>query len=421
MKLNIHKKVLILVLGTGLATFLVLGIFSYLSKNIVQKDMAKMSVDLGEKSASYTDEILITELKQTFGELTKAKAEYINREMEITRDDAGILAEAMTNIMSHPENYLPRTLPDPRTQPVKNGQTYLIFAPDIRDKVTPELMQEISIAANIGDLLEEMTLDYSDYNCTAFAGSVKGWYFCSRVILNDNGKAHLSVGNQPTDVSDLYMTLTGKGEKTYQQIGASAPFYDAEGNLAGVVGLDYSNEDIYEWVAKDLFTKNNMSFVLNEHGEILFSTKNIDAKIFNKATKAINKEESGVVQITTGGQDYYVAFSPVEDIGWIFCMIVSEEEILDMAGSSHNYFLQQIKNLQNRLNQDYSLMNTLSIVIPILLLIILFVMSTKLSWRFVKPINFPTACTKFLTAISIRKFQSKPATRLNTLQFVSTL
>ena len=411
MKLNIHKKVLTLVLGTGLATFLVLGLFSYVSKSIVQRDMAKMSAELGEKSANYTDEVLTKELEQTLGELAKAKAEFINREMAITREDATILAQAMTNIISHPENYSPRTQPDPRTQSVKNGQTYLIFAPEIRDKVTPELMQEISIAANISDLLEEMTRAYSDYNCTAFAGSAKGWYFCSRIVLDANGKVNFNenipfsheriydfdprkrpwyekaVAAQKPVVSDLYMTLSGVGERSYQQIGASAPFYDAAGNFAGVVGLDYSNEDIYAWINEKSFAKSDLNFVLNEENEILFSSGNENKKFFNKATQAVIKDKSGVVQITIEGKDFYVAFAPMPDINWTFCMVVSEDEILMSTESTHNYFLQQIKKLQDKMNQEYSYMNGIFIVIPLALLIILFVMSTKLSRRFVKPIN----------------------------------
>ena len=411
MKLNIHKKVLILVLGTGLATFLVLGLFSYMSKTILQKDMAKMSVNLGKKSASYTDEILIAELKQTLGSLAKAKAEYINREMAIARYDAAILAEAMTEIISNPEKHPPKTLPDPRTQSVKNGQTYLIFAPDIRDNVTPAFMQEISIAANISGLLEEISKYYSQYNCTAFAGSEKGWYFCSRIVLDDSGKANFNENipfsheriynfdprkrpwyikaaeaKKPV-VSDLYMTLTGDGEKTYQQIGASAPFYDAAGNFAGVAGLDYSNEDIYNWINREHFTQNDMNFVLNEHGEILFSTQNIDERIFDKATKAISENKSGIVQITIDEQDYYLALAPMKDINWTFCMIVSEEEVLKATSRTHDYFVQQIKNLQNRLNQEFSYVNRIFIIIPALLLVLLFLMSTKLSRRLVKPIN----------------------------------
>ncbi|MBR0059886.1 MAG: SpoIIE family protein phosphatase, partial [Selenomonadaceae bacterium] len=407
MKLNIHKKVLILVLGTGLATFLMLGIFSYSEKNIVQKDMAKASVELGEKSAIYTDALLEDELKQTLGKLAESKAEYINSEMAITRDNAKILANAMTEIMSHPENYLPRTPPDPRTDSVMNGQTYLIFAPDVRDAVTPELMQEISIAANIGDLLDEMARSYSKYNCTAFAGSEKGWYFCSRVVLGEDGKAHFdeaipfsreriysfdprrrpwyvkAAQAQAPVVSDLYMTLTGAGEKSYQQIGASAPFYDAAGNFIGVAGLDASNEDIFNYVNKS----GDLSFVLNERGEILFWSSAIEKEFFTEAARKIVAGESSVVPLTLNDKDFYLAFAPMKDIGWSFGMIVSEDEVLQSTRTTHDYFLAQIKSLQEKMTGEYSFMNTLSIVIPVALLIILFLMSTNLSRRFVKPIN----------------------------------
>ena len=411
MKFNIHKKVLTLVLGTGLATFLVLGLFSYVSKEIVQRDMAKMSNELGQKSATYTDDILIKELAQTLGELAKAKAEFINRELVITRDDAATLAEAMTEITSHPENYLPRTQPDPRTQPVKNGQTYMVLAPDIRDNVTPELMQEISIASNISYMLEEMTKSYSIYNCTAFVGSENGWYLCSRVVLDKNDKVNFNetipfsreriysfdprkrpwykkaLAAQEPVINDLYMTLTGEGEKGYQQIGASAPFYDAKGNFAGVVGLDYSNVDIYKWINRKSFAKSDLNFVLNEYNEVLFTSDSVDKRFFTKSIQAIDKGDSGVAQITIDNQDYYVAFAPMKDINWTFCMIVSENEILKSTKSTHDYFLQQIENLKKRMNQEYSYMQGIFVIIPVLLLIILFLMSTKLSRQFVKPIN----------------------------------
>ncbi len=407
MKLNIHKKVLILVLGTGLATFLMISIFNYCEKNIVQKDMAKASVELGEKSAIYTDALLEEELKQTLGKLAESKAEYINSEMAITRENATILANAMTQIMSHPENYLPRTPPDPRTDSVLNGQTYLIFAPDIRDAVTPELMQEISIAANIGDLLDEMTRSYSKYNCTAFAGSEKGWYFCSRVVLGEDGTSHFdeavpfsreriysfdprrrpwyvkAAQAQAPVVSDLYMTLTGAGEKSYQQIGASAPFYDAAGNFIGVAGLDASNEDIFNYVNNS----GDLSFVLNENGEILFWSSAVEKDFFMEAARKVVAGESGVMPLTLNDKDFYLAFAPMKDIGWSFGMVISEDEVLKSTQSTHDYFLDQIKVLQEKMTGEYSYMNTVSIVIPVALLVALFLMSTNLSRRFVKPIN----------------------------------
>ena len=434
MKLNIHNKVLVLVLGTGLIAFLVLSIFSYFGQRVVQKDMAEMSVELGEKSASYTEKFLVEELKQTFGNLVKVKAELIDHELSITVEGAGILADAMTEIMSHPENYLQKNPPDPRTTPIKNGQMYLIFAPDLRDNVTPEIQQEIALAANIGDLLDEIARDYSDYNCTVFAGSAKGWHLCSRIVLGDDGKAHFdeiipfsheriyefdprtrpwykkAADAQEPVISDLYSTIGGAGEKSYQQIGASAPFYDAAGNFAGVVGLDYSNDDVYKFINRTQFTQNGLTFVLNEHGEIIFSSqhrgvfavndsedlvsrrgrrdlRNSAEKDISDAANKMVAGEQGVLPIILDGKDYYIAFAPMKNIGWSFGMLVSEEEILKATQDTGDYFFNQVTNLQNQMRQEYSHVNNLAVAVPVALLIILFLMSTNLSRRFVKPIN----------------------------------
>ena len=262
MKLNIHRKVLFLVLGAGLATFLVLSIFSYFGKGVVQRDMAAMGVELGEKSASYTDELLIDQLKQTLGELAEAKAQFIDREMAVTREDAEILADAITEIMSHPENYSPKTLPDPRVNPVRNGELYRIYAPDIRNNITPEIQNELDLAANVNDILTEILKSYTGVNATAFAGGEKGWYMCARLVIDENGKTdfinpiyfsheriyefdprkrpwYIAAKNANASViSDLYHTIEASGEVSYQQIGASAPFYDAAGNMIGVAGID---------------------------------------------------------------------------------------------------------------------------------------------------------------------------------------
>ena len=434
MKLNIHKKVLILVFGAGLVAFLVLGTFAYFGQRVVQKDMEEMSVELGEKSASYTEKFLTEELKQTLGNLAKVKAELINREMTITVEDAGVLASVMTEIISHPENYLPKNPPDPRTSPVKNGQTYLIFAPDLRDNVTPEIQQEIAIAANIGGLLEEVARNYSNCNCTVFAGSAKGWHLCSRIVLSDDGKAHFdenipfshqriyefdprtrpwytkAAKAQEPVISDLYTTIGGTGEKGYQQIGASAPFYDAAGNFAGVVGLDYSNEDLYKFINRTQFTQSGFSFVLNDQGKIILSSqdegifavnnsedlvgrrggrdlRNSSDKLISDAARKMVAGEGGVLPITLNDGNYYIAFAPIEDINWSLGVVVSAEEILKETQGTGDYFFRQVTNLQNQMRQEYSYINNLAAAIPVALLIILFFMGTDLSRRFVKPIN----------------------------------
>ncbi len=422
MKLNIHKKVLILVLGAGLTTFLVLGIFSYFGKNIVQRDMALMSVELGEKSANYTHNLLINQLKQTLGELALARAQFMDRELSIIKEDAEILASAMTEIMSQPENYLPKTLPDPRTDSVRNAEPYRIYAPDIRDNLTPEIQNELELAANINVILAETLKTYEGYNATAFVGGEKGWYICARLVLDKDGKTdydnpiHFSHeriyefdprkrpwyiaaknANKPV-ISQLYRTIEADG---YLQIGASAPFYDAAGNLIGVAGVDSSNIDLYNWVNEVSESGDIINFVLNDTGEIIFSSQtegilavnnSKDLRHSSESTLAAAAEkmvagEQGVLPVTLNDENFYIAFASMPETGWSVGMLVSEKDILSTTAGTRDYFQKQVANLQAQMRQEYSYMNNLVVGVPVVLLIILFLMSTGLARRFVKPIH----------------------------------
>ncbi len=418
MKLNIHKKVLILVLGTGLATFLVLGIFTYFGGRVVEKDMSTMSDELSQNSAGYTDELLIAQLKDTLGELVESQAQFLDREMSITREDAEMLADAMTFIMSHPEYYPPKTLPDPRTDTVRNAEPYIIYAPDIRDKITPAIQQEVALAANIKDVLSELIKNYATYHATAFVGSKTGWYICTRLTetevdftkpitfsheriyefdprkrpwyLNAK-KANASV------LSDLYHTIESGG---YNQIGASAPFYDAAGNFAGVVGLDYSSEDFYNWVNKNVTQNEYCNFVLNRHGEILFMThaqgifdetikdlRDCGEEDLSAAARKMLDGESGIVFVTVGDKNFYLAFAPMPESKWSFGLLVPEAQVLSASQATRNYFINEVAELERQLDDKYAYVQYMAVGIPVALLMILFLLGTNLSRRFVKPIN----------------------------------
>ena len=432
MKLNIHRKVLILVLGAGLVTFLVLSVFAYCGSRVVRNDMGDMSVELGERSASYTTDLLTEQAKQTFGELAEARAQHIDREMAIMREDAKILANAMTEIFSHPENYSAKTLTDPRNNPsVQMAEPYIIYAPSLRDNVTPEIQREIALASNIKDLLAEVLKTYDGCNATAFVGSENGWHIVARILLDENGKVDFNSrmtlsreriyefdprlrpwyitaknANAPV-ISELYRTIEANG---YQQIGASAPFYDATGKLLGVAGVDASNIDIYYWINETNSREGVINFVLNGDGEILFSSQregvlavsntNTDLasrtggdlrktseKTLAAAAERMLSGEQGVAPVTLNGKNFYLAFAPMEETGWFYGMLLAENEVLQNTENAGKYFLRRVPDMQAKMSQDHASINNLIAAILAALLVILFALSTNMSRRFVKPIN----------------------------------
>ena len=441
MKFNIHQKVLILVLGTGLAALLALGIFSYFGGRVFTKNMTTMSDELVDKSASYTDELLTAQIKEAIGELAAAKAQFIDREMSITREDAEILSDAMTDIISHPERFLPKTLPDPRTDPVKNAEPYVIYAPDIRDKITPAIQREVALAANIKDMLSNMLKEYTGYHATIFVGSKNGWYICARLVdkeLTDRPIEfsheriyefdprkrpwYIAAKKAGTSVlSNLYPTVEAGG---YNQIGASAPFYDANGNFAGVVGLDANNEDVYAWI-NNVWGETNPNFVINGYGEIIFSTnkngalavngddlrKNGEKSLSQAAQKMVDKDH-GVLPVVVDGEKFYLAFAPMSETGWSFGLLVPEEDVLNSARSTRNYFMLEVAKLQQQLAEEYAYMRWIIVAIPVALLITLFLLGMNLSRRFVKPINELSGGVREITASFDENFDKKPFNKL---------
>ena len=423
MKLNIHKKVLILVLSAGLVTFLVLGLFSYYGRSVVRNDMIDMSIELGEKSAKYADYLLIEHLEESIGELAEAKAQFIDREMSIARDDARILANAMTHIMTHPEDFPPRTLSDPRTDSVKQGEPYWIYAPDIRDNITPEIKNEHMLASNIKDILSDLLKGYDGYNATAFVAGEKGWYICARLVLDENGNTNFDdtisfsheriyefdprkrpwyvkakAANAPVILSELYRTIEQTGKNSYEQIGAAAPFYDAAGNLIGVAGVDASNTDIYDFINKESVFNRGINFVMNEHGEIIFSSQakgilavnevdDLRDTYLSEIAERMIKGEQDVVPVKLNSENYYFAFSPMPESNCSFGMLISENEILTATSGTGAYFLQQVANMQRKMREEHSFLNDLALFVSLTLMVILFLMSTNLSNRFVKPIH----------------------------------
>ncbi len=420
MKWNIHKRVRLLVLSAGILSFFVLSVIGFLGITSIKRDVLEMGTELSESGANYTQNILTDQLKQTLIALSISRADYINRDMQRMMQDVEILAETMTEIASHPENYTPRTLPDPRYERIGKAETYIIYSPSLRETgVDSVLRQEIEIASNIRDYLVPLAKSYWDYKSSFYVGSKNGYFLCSGIlpgvdyspIIEDEiynydprqrpWYINAQKANAPL-FSDLYADIDfDENGRLYQVVGCSAPYYDANG-FAGVVGLDISNTDIHRAVTHTGIGEQGFSFVLDKNGKVIissmkegiFSAKedgvdlrhSTDTALAEAAKNMVNGE-NGVKLVKIGGEMYYIAYSPMPSVGWSFATLIREEEILSSAEESRSYFAKQIEDFQERLSDNYKVMVSISVVLLAALLGVMFYFSNKLSGRFVKPIE----------------------------------
>ncbi|MBR5913990.1 MAG: SpoIIE family protein phosphatase [Selenomonadaceae bacterium] len=416
MKLNIHQRVLLLVLSAGILSFFVLSGIAFYGMSAIKRDVSEMGTELGESGVTYTQDLITNQLKQTLGALASSRAEYINHEMERLMQDVIILSETMTEIASNPQNHSPRKLIDPRNEKVPMGETYITYSPDLHaNGISEEIQREVAIESNISDYLVPLAHSYFNYKSSFYVGSRYGFFICSSVFPHQEFspvepdeisnydprqrpwyKKAMDAG-KPV-FSELYTNITDDG---YQLVGCSAPYYDANG-IAGVVGLDVSNTDIYDAIDKTNIGEEGFSFVLDENGKIIFSSikegyfstrENSGDLRYSSSTsladtaKSMVNGESGISLIKIDDKDFYIAYAPMPSVGWSFATLTREETLLNYEEKSREYFAGQVEKFQESLSNEYRFLFSIAVVLLAALLGVLFFLSNKFSGKFVKPIQ----------------------------------
>ncbi|MBQ6006468.1 MAG: SpoIIE family protein phosphatase [Selenomonadaceae bacterium] len=425
MKWNIQKRLLVLVLAAGILSFLTMSGLSFYGLSNVRDEMKKLGDDLGRAGANLTQSMVMDYLKKTLGEVAKARAEFIDRETALLFSKVKILSQTMTKIASHPEDYKPVKLLNPQFDPVFNTETYFTYGPDVkRYGLSPEIEREIAIAGNIRTLLKPITKSLINYKCSCYVGSKDGWFICSSVFPNVDGALPFEeseyfdydprerpwyktaiAANGPV-LSDLYNHFN---INDYQLLGCSAPYYDASGNVAGVVGIDIVNIDIYKAIDDTTIGENGFSFILNKDGEVIFSSLKKGSLIAVEGGRDLRKSpgqtlayaatqmvegKSGTMAVTIDGEEYLLAYAPMKTIGWSFGTLTLRKDIVAAAQKSRDYFFNQIETYSLHLQDDYIFMTFFAAQVAFGLLYILFLSGNKISERFVRPIKDMTEGVK---------------------------
>ena len=419
MKWNIQKRLLVLVLAAGILSFLAMSGLSFYGMNVTRNEMNALGDELGKAGANFTETLVTYQIKQTLGELAESRADFIEQKLDFIRSDIEILSRTMTKIASNPNDYKPIKLINPQVEPVYNIQTYMTYGPEIkRDGLTPEVERELAIIGNIHILLEPLERLFSEYTSSVYIGTKHGCFICcpsfpdkpnepkpftESEIFDYDPRTRpwykLAVSANGPAFFDLY-THANLGK--YQRFGCSAPYYDRNGNIAGVVGMDVPNIDIYKSIDDTAVGENGFSLVMNKNGEIIFASRESDDLRSNEnkydvrtnpqesladAAKKMVDGENGILPVIVDGEEYFIAFAPMKSIGWSFATLTPRKDIVAAAEDSRKYFLAQIDGFTSRLQNEYLFVTFLAALIVMGLLYLLFTASNNLSRRLVRPIH----------------------------------
>ena len=410
-KLNIRGKILKLIFSSTILTFAILGLFSFIGMLITWNIVDERGESLGETVSTYTRNFVKDESKEHLREVTQIKAQQINDGLQEISCDVLYIARALEEILSSPQEFNPVTLPNISDTDIDSGQAYLFYSPALRENMTPEIENEIAIISNIGTFMETISdIAYKKFFSEIFLGSKHG-YILSVDSLKDKTKK-ITFENAYSEDYDprlrpWYIEASKKDGIIYTdvyfsangyRVTCAAPYHDSEG-IAGVVGIGNSLETLDALYMSSEFT-DRLEFILNDKAQIIMvsheenvlaaGTKDIskseEATLVNVANRMM-AGESGIADVVIDGEDYYLAFAPIEMTHWSFGTLVKKKITRMSSEEVSKNLLMQMDDFENDLKKIFLILPLVSILILAAILRALLKKGVKVSDNFVKPIR----------------------------------
>ena len=410
-KMNIFRRTLLLSLSTVLLSFIAFGTISFFNmKELFSKSMTN-GEETGELMTVFTEDFAVKQAKERLASLAFERSRRIEQGMNELEKDTESIALQMHQILSNPENYKEIIIPNIKEKAIYSGEPYISYAPGIeKNGISEELRKKAALSSNIVDVLTLCSRRFIGHQSTSYIGSKEGFIILVETTLNNEGTITVTEDYDPrerpwykeaekankTIFTDFYTSMQG-----YPAVSCATPYYDSEGNIAGVAAVDANIESLYELITEDTLGDTSINFTLNNKGEVILSSTKSGTFAVSKNPKDLRKDsENGfakeAINMTEGknsvellkvdGKEYFLAYYPMPSIGWSFGTLIERDEVIQPVNDAKEI----IKELSNTITlsiKSFFFQHIQHIFITICVILLwLFWASFKDSKKFVTPI-----------------------------------
>ena len=306
--------------------------------------------------------------------LTVARASQINSEMEDLTEDLRILANAMTRILSHPNDYIPRNFDRLLSNDVDKDKPFILLSEEIFYGRSPALESEMALATNIEDWLTNVHQTYGSSDNACYIASKNGYFICIDTIGIDDRlhkpfeareRLWYKEAQKANKIifSNIYIDENGN-----KAITCAAPYYDGN-DFAGVAGIGCNISTWYDLLVKNTVKEGRICFILNAEGKVILSSEQKDfIKITVEDTDLTESKDEkiaalakkmtdgmiGVEEIDFAGKKFYISFAPMKATGWSLGILTPTAEVVETANNTKKYFLEQFHTLERKIEDESS-------------------------------------------------------------------
>ncbi len=409
-KRSMLRKIAGAMILVALSTLLIVSITNLVVINGIRRNMMISSEKMGDMAERTSSETMKAQITEHLLNLAEGKANLANSEFLEFRKSVEIIAAAAQRVYDKQASYPSRDVPLPDAKNDGFLAMQLLFS-ESTDQNSETIKKETGLLGNVQDVLisvneknENMVSDYvasetgimlqADYisakkfdengNIMPYEAATRPWYIGAK----ETGKPFY------TPVSkDAHTSRTG--------IMCGVPIV-SKGMFKGVAGAGMYLDNVEELVNSIRVGESSDACMINQDGQIIFSTRKsgtltaeVDGYDLRNAAnpslaliakKAVDGEK-GVDMLNLDGTSYYVAYAPMETIGWSFVIILSKEEVdsptKQLITSINAFTDDSISQTDSSIRSVYYLL----VIITIISFLIVALVAIRLSHLIVRPIN----------------------------------
>ena len=361
-QLSLRKQILYLVLVCSLITMIVAGGITLYGMFKVRSNALQIGTAIGESAAEKSSQTLKKVSLENLQTLVQERAKLIY--YTFVNDmfwDVTVMSNEMNKILRNPQEYLPRSV----SEASRENSGELVPQLQYKEGVNRSaLAYEIGLTANLQDFQIELFTDNATL-ASNYVASLNGF----NITVDINSELRVDENNIPRSndyssrpwyrnamregkitLTDIFNDARGRG----LAIACSAPYFDSNGEIAGVVGEGRFLNDIVKIVSESKMGETGFAFVINEKSQVIFSPKpegslaidynansvdepglieNESKSLAYTASRMI-KGETGIEFVIIDGKNYYLAYAPIEQTTWSYGMVLEEDEVTVTADSN---------------------------------------------------------------------------------------
>ena len=345
----------------------------------------------------------------------QSQSKVLNAEFWTMQHDLKVLARQVEMVLEHPSEFSPLPVPSPSEAAPGTLSLQLLYSDDA-DISDPELKEDILRVGTLRNMMLEI-VEGSKSLLDCMVSLPEG-----ASIIVDN-KPELKIGENGEVLTynadrrpwyagavvhkGIYYTpVNPDNYSNGYEVMAGIPVY-VDGKLAAVCGCSVLMNDLEQIVIKSKLGDNFDSCLINENGNVIYSSRQEGELGTDSNTLKSLKESSNADLVTlvnkaldggTGfslikldGKETYIAYAPIETVGWTQLLMVPKRELNRTA-----YLLASLTNavLEDNIAESHTTAER-TINRTILIALFLLAFSTFTSMLFanhlVRPINRMTA------------------------------